>query len=52
MRIVPTKRMFDMTILVVLLAKPAFGLVKLAAARHATHDGFDGVAARAAQVAL
>lgn len=41
-----------MTILVVLLAKPAFGVVKLWAARHSTHEGIDGTAARAAQVAL
>lgn len=48
----PTKRIFDMTILVVLLAKPAFGLVKLWAARHSTHDGLDGTVARAAQVTV
>lgn len=48
----PTKRMFDMTILVVLLAKPAFGLVKLWATRHSTHEGIDGTMARAAQVTL
>lgn len=41
-----------MTILVVLLAKPAFGLVKLWAARHSTHDGLDGTVARAAQVTV
>ncbi len=48
----PTKRQFDMTVLVVLLAGPAFGLVKLWAARHSTHDGIDGTMARAATVAL
>lgn len=46
----PTKRIFDMTILVVLLAKPAFGLVKLWAARHSTHDGLDGTVADAVNV--
>lgn len=48
----PTKRMFDLVVLTVLLTKPAFGLVKLWAARHSTHDGIDGTVAQAAQVVL
>lgn len=48
----PTKRIFDMVIITVLLAKPAFGLVKLWAARHSTHDGIDGTIAQAATVVL
>lgn len=47
----PTKRQFDMVILVTLLARPAFGLAKLWAARHSTHDGLGGVVASAVQVA-
>lgn len=46
----PTKRIFDMVIIVTLLARPAFGLIKLAAARHSTHPGVMGTAAQATQV--
>lgn len=46
----PTKRIFDMVIIVTLLARPAFGLVKMAAARHSTHPGLLGTAGQAVQV--
>lgn len=46
----PTKRIFDMVIITTLFARGAFGLGKLWAARHSTHDGADGVAARAVMV--
>lgn len=46
----PTKRMFDLVVLTVLLTKPAFGLVKLWAARHSTHDGIDGTVGGAVNV--
>lgn len=47
----PTKRQFDMVILVTFLFRPAFGLVKLWAARHSTHEGVGGTLASAVQVA-
>lgn len=46
----PTKRIFDLVIIVTLLARPAFGLVKMAAARHATHPGLGGTVGQAVQV--
>lgn len=48
--LMPTKRIFDMVIIVTLLARPAFGLVKMAAARHSTHPGLLGTAGQAVQV--
>jgi len=45
-----TKRIFVGTVLTVVLLQGSFGLVKMWAARHSTHDGVDGVVGRAASV--
>ncbi len=45
-----TKRQFVGVVLTVVLIQGSFGLVKMWAARHATHDGVDGVVGRAASV--
>jgi hypothetical protein len=47
-----TKRQFIGVVLTFTFAQGALGLVKMWAARHATHDGLDGTIAGAAQVAL
>lgn len=46
----PTKRIFDMVVIVTIASRAAMGLAKLWAARHSTHDGVDGVLARSVQV--
>ena len=49
----PTKRIFDLTLLTVLLAKPAFGIVKMAARRWTQEsDGVMGTVGGAVKVAL
>ena len=45
-----TKRQMVGVLVTIVLYQGAVGLVKLAAARHATHDGADGVIGRAAQI--
>lgn len=47
----PSKAQFRMTLFVVLLSKPAWGLVKLWAARTKTEPG-DGIANRTADAVL
>lgn len=47
-----TKRQFTGVVLTVILLQGTFGLVKMWAARHSTHDGADGVVGRAANVIL
>ncbi len=47
-----TKRQMIGVVLTFTFAQGAMGLVKMWAARHATHDGIDGTIASAAQVAL
>lgn len=47
-----TKRQFVGVVLTVILLQGSFGLVKMWAARHSTHDGADGVLGRAANVIL
>lgn len=46
----PTRRTFDLLVMFALLSKPAFGLVKMYAARAAREE--DGVEATAARAAL
>ena len=45
-----TQRQFVGVILTVVLAQGTFGLIKLWAARHSTHNGIDGTVGRAAQI--
>jgi hypothetical protein len=47
-----TKRQMIGVGLTFIFAHGALGLVKMWAARHATHDGLDGTVASAAQVVL
>ena len=49
----PTKRTFDLVVIMLLAWVPAKGLAKMVAARHAaTDDGIAGTIAHAAQVIL
>ena len=49
----PTKRQFDLLIIVLVLWSPAKGLAKMVAARHASSDtGAAQTAAKAAEVVL
>lgn len=50
MVVIFTKRQMAGVIIVMVLGQGAIGLIKIAAARHSTHDGVDGTVARAAQV--
>lgn len=45
-----TKRQFVGVVLTVVLFQGTAGLIKLWSARHATHEGVDGVAGRAGQI--
>jgi hypothetical protein len=47
-----TKRQFIGVVLTFVFAQGSLGLVKMWAARHATHDGIDGTIASGVQVAL
>jgi len=50
---VPTKRQFDLMIIMLILWTPAKGLAKMVAARHASSDsGAAETAAKAAEVLL